>query len=529
MKQSHKGMPVLLLLMIPFIILTASCSSRIVRQFSRSSELSSASGPLENVKIHMKDGSLYVIDSLMANENPDTVAGYGSFYNPYRDIVKKNNYSSGYLVFPPFKIALSDIALVEMNQVRGYRGKALSLALIAVPTVLLTGYCLLDPKACFGSCPTFYAWDGKDTTLMAEGFSSSILRAYEKEDIDMLYNTQVDDSVFHLRMKNEALETQVIRYADLMAIPRAGKERVFATGDGEFYTSSQVLSPSSCIAPEGNCLEALKRMDNKERYSASDPDNLISRETIEINFENIPREKLGLIIGCRQTLLTTYLFYQSLAYLGRSAGYFAARIESGDHSLQRRVDRVWDLLGGIEIFVQDSKGQWKKVDQLDEMGPIATDVHLIPLPETKAQNLTIRLRLTKGLWRINYIALGQLDHTIEPFTIHPSKIIAGDVPGNDITPLFNDPENPLITLPGDVYDIYYTLPGISSDYEIFLHSKGYYIEWMRETWLQEESRKKAALFFGFPRLYMKMAADDFKKIEPSMEKSFWNSKYVKKD
>jgi hypothetical protein len=52
---------------------------------------------------------------------------------------------------------------------------------------------------------------------------------------------------------------------------------------------------------------------------------------------------------------------------------------------------------------------------------------------------------------------------------------------------------------------------------------------MREPWLREESLKKASLLFGTPRLFMKMAAKEFKLVEPTMEKNFWMSRYAKKN
>jgi len=272
-------------------------------------------------------------------------------------------------------------------------------------------------------------------------------------------------------------------------------------------------------------------MDHRERFSASDSDNLASREVIEMSFENVTEGDHGLIIGCRQTLLTTYLFYQSLAYLGKSAGYFAAKIENGDKALQNKVNKVWEVLGGIEIFIRESDGKWKKVDQIGEMGPLATDVHLVKLPFTGTRKIDIKLRLTKGLWRIDYLALGKIEQKIDAIIIEPSFVVSENCANSNekAKALLKNPDDPLVTLPGDTYDLVYSMPDISSDYEIYLHSKGYYIEWMRETWLAEENHKRAALLFGFPKLFMKMAANDFKNVEPSMEESFWNSKYVKKN
>jgi hypothetical protein len=477
----------------------------------------------------MKDGSLYMLDSLITYESSDTIDGYGFYYDKYRDMIGYNVNQTGLVTGLPFYIGLTDVALVEVNKVEGVKGKALTMALVGVPTLIITGYCLINPKACFGSCPTFYSFDGNDTSLMAEGFSSSILRAFEKEDIDMLYQAKTTGNDFHLRLKNEALETHVVRYADLLVLPRSGYERVFSTQEGEFIKSSYIKSPKTCQAPEGSCLEAVQNMDNKERFSSADPENLIEKETIEMTFENVYGGDQGLIIGFRQTLMTTWLFYQSLAYLGNSAGYFAARIETGDKSLQRKVDRVWDLLGDIEIFMLSSEGKWKKISQVGEMGPLASDVHLIKLPYSEDKDVRIKLQLTKGLWRINYLALARLDEKVDPILVEPSLVIAANGTNGNAATLLKNPDDPLITLPGDEYDIYYNLPDNSEDYEIFLKSRGYYIEWMRDTWIAEENLKKAAIFFGFPRLFMKIAADDFKIIEPSMEESFWNSKYVRKN
>jgi len=48
------------------------------------------------------------------------------------------------------------------------------------------------------------------------------------------------------------------------------------------------------------------------------------------------------------------------------------------------------------------------------MGPIASDIHLIKLPETGTKPVKVRLELTKGLWRIDWLALARLDQPVEP-------------------------------------------------------------------------------------------------------------------
>jgi hypothetical protein len=508
------------------VLLTLDCSPTInvKREFKDPVQPTSFGSWQTDVKVHMKDGCLYLLDSLITFVNSDSIIGYGSYYNQYRRLIK-SNHAPGI----QFKIALSDVALLETNDFEGLKGKSLTMAVVGVPMSIMTVYCLINPKACFGSCPTFYSWDGEDTCLMAEGFTSSILPSFEKEDVDMLYSTRVTGNDFHLKLTNEALETHVIRYADLLVFQRSKNERVFATPEGEFYRTSKIQSPATCKADEGEILDAIRQMDHKERYGSADSENLVRREFIEMRFDSVPDGELGLIIGCRQTLLTTYLFYQSLAYLGNSAGYFFARVESGDKSLERKVYKIWDLLGGIEVFVQTANRKWTKSGQIDEMGPIATDVHLVPLPESGTKDIKIKLRLTKGLWRIDYLALGKIEKKNDALRIRPSIITSINNKNGNIISQLSDTLHPLVTLPGDAYDLRYILPTVDSELEIFLKTRGYYIEWMRENWIREESRKNATLFFNLPKSYMKLAAKDFKKTELSMETNFWNSKYVKKN
>jgi len=531
MLQTNRIPTVYPFLIILFILLIFGCSSiKNIREFHDPTRLNNSTVLNKSIKVHMTDGTLYLLDSLIKTGSSDTLSGFGSYYNQYRELTLTNKSSQGYLIPPGFIIPLNKVALFETNDISGYDGKVVGMTIVGVPTAIASIYCIINPKACFGSCPTFYGWDGKDTVLMAEGFSSSILRAYEKEDIDMLYNAKVTGNNINLKLTNEALETHVIRYADLLVLPRKQNERIFADEHGKFTRVTDLVSPSSCTAPEGDCLEKVLVMDQKERYSVTDSNNLAEKECVELNFNSVPDGNIGLIIGNRQTFLTTFLFYQSLAYLGHSAGNFAASIETGNNSLKKKTDRVWEILGGIDIFYEDGDGNWIKTGQINEMGPIASDVHLVRLPVTGQNTLKLKLRMTKGLWRIDYLALARLGQSGEPLRLKPSVTHGeSELCDRNNNPQLSDTLEPLITLPGDSYNLSYHLPSASEEYEVFLCSKGYYLEWMREPWLAEENLKKAALLFGFPELFMKKAAKEFKLIEPNMEENFWNSRYAKKN
>jgi hypothetical protein len=318
----------------------------------------------------------------------------------------------------------------------------------------------------------------------------------------------------------------VIRYVDLLAFPSEPGETVFASQEGVFYRSQAVHPPKSCVGAEGDILPLVASADGKERFSFADNRDLAATEDVVVTFDRAHYPQNGLLIGSRQTLLTTFLFYQVMAYTGTHYGQMVARIENGDQQLRKRIERLWDKLGGIEIFIKTENNKWEKLGEIDEMGPIASDIHLVKLPPLNQETVTLKLRMTKGLWRIDYLALASLVGEEMPIRIGPEQVWSNDTLCPNVLQLLHDKQEPLVTLPGDRYQIQYRLPG-DCQYQLFLETKGYYLEWMRDDWLREEDLKKAALALYFPGLFMRKAAPAFKAAEPKMEEIFWNSRYVR--
>jgi hypothetical protein len=92
---------------------------------------------------------------------------------------------------------------------------------------------------------------------------------------------------------------------------------------------------------------------------------------------------------------------------------------------------------------------------------------------------------------------------------------------------FLDADRYLVTYPGDTVQMTFALPGPAEEYELFLESTGYYFEWIRDVWLAEEDLGRAAQILFNPAQALKTMAPDFKAVEPEMEETFWNSRYVR--
>jgi hypothetical protein len=385
--------------------------------------------------------------------------------------------------------------------------------------------CLADPKSCFGSCPTFYVDDGPRELLQAEGFSGSVARVLEARDVDPLYGAQPTGRRFALTMRNEALETHMVRSVRLQAVRRPLNGRVFASREGRQYPATLVTAPTACRAPEGDCLASVTALDSLERRSFADSVDLAARETVELEFPagTGPR---GLVLGARHTLLSTFVFYQTLAHMGRRAGEWLALLERGGPERVSQALGLMRTLGGIEISVAEREGPWRVLGTYDEAGPIATDVQVFPLgAPVEGAPLRVRLSMARGNWRLGYAALAQLTGPATPITLEPVAVERRGVADSAALAALADTGRFLTTFPGDAYRIVFELPEDYRAYDLFLESQGYYYEWIRAEWLAEENPAMVVLAMTDPAAALRRTAPSFKQVEPTIEALFWRSRF----
>ena len=465
------------------------------------------------LKVHMRDGSLYILSPWAAKEDERRVTGTGTRFGVDRQQVGQGDFS----------IYIDSVALFETNVARPSPSVA-ALGVITGITAGIAVYCAANPKACFGSCPTFYVTDGTRDLLQAEGFSASVAPSLEARDVDALFRARPRGREVRIRMVNEAYETHIVRYANLLIVPRVANRRVLADDAGEFWSVTEPVQASRCLAPEGDCSAALATFDEKERWSKSDSTDLATRETIDLVFDEGPQTP-ALVIASRQSLLPTYLLYQAFAYLGTSVGEWMASLERADPATAKRAGALAAALGGIDVMVPNGAGGWDSVATIRETGPLAADVRLVQLPVT-GKPVRVRLRMAKGAWRLDAVGLTSLEGSVKSQTIEPSQVLANGRPAGDARAKLVSSRDALVTFPGDSYTLVYTLPADAARYELFLETKGYYLEWMREEWLAETNPLRAMALFMDPVGSLRRLAPEFKKEEAQLEASFWRSKYA---
>jgi hypothetical protein len=472
------------------------------------------------LKAHLKNGDICILqDSWEIDTLLEVVNGRGTLFDFNRKKILEGDIT----------ICIDSVAIFETNAKlnKTENGRSAALSLLVLFDAAIGIYCLINPKACFGSCPTFYINEFDNFHYSdAEGFSNAISPSMEYGDIDALNNEAIIGNTFSITMKNEALETHCVREVKLLAYPRKKGERIYHTPTNDYFLCEIHHELILATAGEDNITDLLKNQDQQERFSLSDDHNLYSKEEIFMQFENVHNANdLGLILNFRQTLMTTYLFYSAMDYMGDEVSDIFAILET-DPDMRNRFDATTKMLGGIDVYLlSDKNGDWEFQGSFDETGPIAINRQFLPLSRSSSgPTVNLKLVLNKGLWRIDYAALANIKERVTPMELSPTNVLNKGVLDHSALEAITNQDKFLISMPGNEYKFNFILPGQNDDYELFLYSRGYYLEWIRPQWLKEKNLAKLKQMVDNPKKYLIGEAKNYKQYEATMEQEFWNSK-----
>lgn len=492
------------------------CAQRVYpASFAPPSNLRAVDASAPFLKCHLASGDVLVLEAWTIDEPRRLVEGSGLRYGPNREVVATGKLG----------VSMDEVVLFETNKpesVNKVWPEVVVLGVMSAASAALTGVCIANPKTCFGSCPTFFAADaaGRES-LQAEGFSSSVARSLEATDVDAMWTARPHAGAFDVVMTNDAYETHAVDSVRLLAVARPEGARVLRAGDA-YFVASRIDAPQRAFASSGDVTAALSSADGDEFHSAASATDLAEKETVELTFAR-PTAAAGIVLRARAGLLTTFLFYQELAFMGRRAGDWMTMIEQAGEAPLRKAHA---LLGGIEVLVRNGSGAWVSVGTRDEMGPIARETDMLPLPADAlpaSGDLHVRLVMTKGDWRVDQVGLAAIDRRAEPIALSPVEVRRGD----ELDPRAKEALMPggehLVTVRGDAYRLRFDLP--REDVELFLESRGYYYEWIRPEWLREEDQAAAAAMLASPDVMMKKLAPKYGEIEGVIDAAFWASRY----
>src|SRR6478736_7618170 len=134
------------------------------------------------LKAHLRNGDVCILrNSWQVDTSQKLVSGSGMRF----DFNRKKTFDG------PMQIPLDSVAIFETNKkiIDPEMGRITALSILAGVDVAVGIFCAYNPKACYGSCPTFYLNPNDNFHYAdAEGFSNAIVPAMEYADIDALHN-----------------------------------------------------------------------------------------------------------------------------------------------------------------------------------------------------------------------------------------------------------------------------------------------------------------------------------------------------
>lgn len=473
------------------------------------------------LKAHLKGGDLvFIYQNWQIDTLAGTVSGVGQRFNYNRKVIKEGD----------LQVTMDSVLIYEMNEDLEMEDGLMALVPLAILNVTASIACLANPKACFGSCPTFYTEDGTVFAAKGEGFSNAIAPSLEYGDVDDLMTTTQSET-FKIIMKNEAQETHCLKAVELWALPIDNDQEALMTRDKKFFSSSQQRSPLQASVAGQDILASLLESDKEEYFSLADPDNLASKEELILEFSaaDLNGQK-ALLLDFRQSLMTTYFIYSAMAYMGDEVSDIFAKIEREKDLYSQLDNGLKSQLGELEVHLWNQERQeWELQGELYETGPIAMNRQIVTLKDIgAANNVRIKLVMNKGLWRLDYAALASLDKKLEPIKLRPQGLKKNGGKHLFAKEQLVDSASHLISMPGDYFEMEYHLPDPDQKYALHLYSKGYYMEWMRKEWLGDKNLLKLNQMMNHPKRYLRKEAAAYKEYEMVMEDVFWSSQVESK-
>lgn len=441
------------------------------------------------LKVHMLDGTIIVLQH-GATFDVKQMTGNGMRYDP--------TLTNATAVLGP--IPLDSVVGVETYDrlVNGGRTLVYSTA----STIFVGALSFIAAIAIFGSCPTIYADSAGTPVLQAESFSYSVAPLLAKRDVDRLRVVGDSLGIVRLDVRNEALETHYLDQMELLEVRHARDELVLPVARAGFVAVRQPLVPPSIRDRAGRDLRAILASAD-ERVFATDSTTLAraagggeSDDYIDLVVPRTPgRDSLAIVLRARSSLLTTMLLYDEML-----AGQGPRALDYVGHDLQR-VTKLAQLANwyvkhlGLRVSVRTKGGRdEQQIVRLVDFGPAAwRDVAVVVPARADGDSVRVRLTFMADAFRIDRVAVSSDVRPVTPRAIPIKRVVASDGAERpdmrDVLQRADDQQ--LQTSPGQRFSLEFEVGrDVRADERTFLlAAQGYYSEWMRGRWLEDDSTK----------------------------------------
>ena len=471
-------------LVVPVAAVTiAACvisSTTRVEQLAKPTMPSPARQVRTPLKAHLNDGSVVVFPS-GATIDSDAVTGNGWQYDATR---------TDTMPLTAVRLPLDRVLGLAVYDRFVNPGRTLLYSTLA--TAGTAAGVAAMAVAAFGSCPTIYADSAGTPVLQAESFSYSIAPLLESRDVDRLAVRPDSMGVVHLEVRNEALETHYTDHLELLELRHEPDEYVLPLSSGGAVAIRGVVPFATARDGAGRDVRRVLAAPDDSAFATDD--SVLARAAGGGPVRDhiliaVPRgsahDSLAIVLRLRSSLLSTTLFYDHmLARPGASALDWLGR-DLSRISTVAEIAKWYAEVFGLRIAVLDGS-RWRDVARVNEAGPAAWRDVAVMVPALGSDSIRLRLSFVADEWRIDRVALAPDVRHLAARTVPLTAVTGADGGARpDVaTVLRGADDRRLETEPGQRYHVAFDVgPAPRGTRTYLLAAQGYYIEWVRGSWL----------------------------------------------
>lgn len=403
----------------------------------------------------------------------------------------------------------------------------------------LTVYCLSCPKCCFGSCPTVYTFDNNFMSLETELFSSSISRMLEDNDLDKLKQKIPDNGVYKINITNEALETHYIDKFNLMLAEHPLGTIAYPNIGNGFTVIDKTVSLESAFNSDG--VDILKEISTEDTISYRSGMGMV-RELKNgpkydwIDFTSLVPEDIRnakILVRYKNTLLSTILFYDVV--LGSQGIKSVEWIDkmNNDPVYAEDFKMIYDNFSGMKFEICKN-GKWISAGKFPDAGPICWKHAAAEISVADMKEIKFRLKFIPDNFMIDFVGIefgSDTGNNVKTVTVIPfdARNNTNGTDSNAIRMIENTDKNYLVTNPGDSYSLNYNIKKrYDIEQTVFISSKGYYNEWIRGSWIKNDTTVRTFDLYNINK-NLKLIAESWETNKALIESEFFNTRIPVKE
>ncbi len=481
-------------------------------------------------KVHRFDGSVGVFPDGLIYDQGVGVRGNGMLYDLFREDAE-----------PVVTIPIDEIAFLEYYRVELEAGPPLAtLASAAVFLGAITNEEI--HKYFFGSCPTIYTAEADTVSLQAECFSYSVSEALETDDLDWINGAQPSEGRLILEVRNEAFETHYINFLELLVVDHPASFEAFPRNRQFPEEKEQVL----LLGEEIPSLQMRSRdgrdvapfLEKRDQLWYQSDISLVQELTREVVRDWVdvtvpaPASADSMIVALRfrNTLFHTVEFYDlALGEQGAAAVDWIG-VEMADPLYAFGVYSDYRRYFGIRVELLDETDA-REVAFVDDTGPIAWRQVAFTVPVAGDEEAHLRFSFLPDHVRLDWIGISfDSCDNYEIRTVRCSELRGTN---GSALPLRSDvlharDEQYLVSRPADTWRLSFEVgpePAVGKR-TAFLHSGGYYVEWIRQAWLETCSAGGTPAPFALNDAAIRRAAEMWLNQKEVYESRFFATRTV---